>query len=235
MSEQGVHPVAQDLSQLEGLSELADPLRRKLYDAVVTAGVPIRRDDAAAVAEISRALAAYHLDRLADAGLLAVSYKRPEGKTGPGAGRPAKHYERAPGEVAVSVPPRNYPLLARILADVVAENPEVESAIMNAAEAEGVAIGAKSGDLLEVLAADGYEPQLRDGGEIHLRNCPFHALAQHQTELVCGLNLELLRGVLAGRGEDPGRVELRPAEGQCCVVINPGEAGGCCGGGCGTA
>ncbi len=212
---------AHDLSHLEGLSELADPQRRKLYDAVVAAGEPIRRDGAAEAAGVSRSLAAYHLDRLADAGLLTVSYKRPEGRSGPGAGRPAKHYARATTEIAVSVPPRNYPLLARILTDVIADHPELEASMMKAAEAAGEDIGAEPGDLLDVLTADGYEPRVDAHGCVRLTNCPFHAIAQRQTALVCGMNVELLRGVLAGRGENPDRVKLRPTEGACCVVINP--------------
>lgn len=220
---------ASSLDDLEGLSELADPLRRKLYDCVADASAPVRRDAAAEKVGISRELAAYHLDRLAEAGLLAVTYRRPDGRGGPGAGRPAKYYERSPREVTVSVPPRNYPMLARILTDAVANDPQVEEAIMAAAESEGEAIGETSGELLEVLSRDGYEPEVRSNGEVHLRNCPFHSLAQHQTELVCGLNVELLRGLLSGRGENPQRVELRPAEGRCCVVINPegGRCGGC--------
>jgi predicted ArsR family transcriptional regulator len=63
-------------------------------------------------------LAAYHLDKLADAGLLVTSYARPAGRGGPGAGRPAKRYVRAQQELSVSVPPRDYGLLAGVLAEV---------------------------------------------------------------------------------------------------------------------
>jgi|SRR5690625_3283541 len=206
---------------VDRVAELSDLLRRTLYDYVTAADHPIRRDEAAIHANITRSLAAYHLDRLADAGLLAVTYKRPEGRDGPGAGRPAKHYQRAPGEMALTIPPRNYPLLARLLADVVATNPQLEQSLMRAAQDEGRNIGSQGGDLEDTLRADGYEPRMGAAGEIELHNCPFHALAKRQTELVCGMNLELLRGVLAGRGEDPARVELRPAPDQCCVIIHP--------------
>src|SRR5690625_4280386 len=85
---------------VQNLAELADPTRRQLYEFLTHIGRPVRRDEAAEGIGITRALAAYHLDRLADAGLLAVTYKRPAGRSGPGAGRPAKHYQRAPGEMA---------------------------------------------------------------------------------------------------------------------------------------
>ena len=65
------------------------------------------RDDAAAALGISRELAAFHLDRLVEGGLLETEYRRLTGRTGPGAGRPAKLYRRVAGDVAVSLPPRD--------------------------------------------------------------------------------------------------------------------------------
>lgn len=208
---------------VESLGVLADPARRRLYDYVVAQGRPVRRDDAAAAVGISRTLAAYHLDRLAEASLLATSYARPPGQGGPGAGRPAKHYQRAPGEVAVSVPPRRYDLLAQVLADAVAadDTGTVTSALMSAAEQEGRTAGTGSGDLMAMLTEHGYEPLAVASGDIVLRNCPFHQMSRRQTELVCGLNHALLRGALAGCGQDPGRAELAPCPGHCCVVIRP--------------
>src|SRR3712207_7869094 len=35
-----------------------------------------------------------------------------------------------------------------------------------------------------------------EDGAVALANCPFHALAQQHTALVCGMNLRLLEGVL---------------------------------------
>ncbi|GAB3803834.1 hypothetical protein GCM10028798_23350 [Humibacter antri] len=58
-------------------------------------------------------------------------------------------------------------------------------------------------------------------GDIVLRNCPLHEVAQHQTEFVCGMNHALIRGILSGTGDDPGRAELAPCPGRCCLVIRP--------------
>ncbi|HMM97275.1 helix-turn-helix domain-containing protein [Phycicoccus sp.] len=206
------------------VSLLADPVRRRLYDYVATRDEPVRRDDAAEAVGVSRTLAAYHLDRLAVAGLLATRYARPIGRGGPGAGRPAKQYERARHEVVLSVPPRNYTLLAQLLADTVAadESGVVRTALMSAAERQGAAAADQGADLLATLVEGGYEPRITDEGRIELRNCPFHTIAQRQTELVCSLNEALARGLLAGRGEDPARAELAPAADRCCVVIRPG-------------
>lgn len=209
------------------LSALADPIRRRLYDYVAGFDTPVRRDAAAASVGISRTLAAYHLDRLAEAGLLTTSYARPEGQTGPGAGRPAKRYERARDEVSVTVPPRSYDLLARLLADAVAADAtgDVTSAVMATASQEGRAAAREDADLVTALRARAYEPVVTETGDIRLRNCPFHQLAQRQTELVCALNHELLRGLLAARGDHPDRAELAPHPGCCCVVIHPESDG----------
>ncbi len=210
------------------VSTLADGVRRRLYEYVAAQDGPVRRDDAAAAIGISRTLAAYHLDRLAQAGLLATRYARPPGRGGPGAGRPAKQYERVGHEVSVSVPPRNYLLLARLLADAAAadDSGRLRATLTAAAEDEGRNAAGGSTDLLSPLVHDGYEPCVVGDDRIELRNCPFHALAQRQTDLVCSLNHALVRGLLAGRGESPGRAELAPATGRCCVVIhaNPASA-----------
>ena len=90
---------------LAALSNLDDPLRRRLYDYVTECDAPVSREQAAAAVDVGRTLAAYHLDKLADADLVTVSYRRPAGRSGPGAGRPAKFYTRATTEMTVSVPP----------------------------------------------------------------------------------------------------------------------------------
>lgn len=208
------------------LAALTDPVRRRLYEYVSDRGDPVRRDDAADATGISRTLAAYHLDRLVDAGLLTTSYARREGHTGPGAGRPAKLYRQAQDEVSLSVPPRTYELLARLLADAVSgdESGGSRSALLTAAEDEGRRAGqAGTADLLETVRRRGYEPDVTDDGDIVLRNCPFHRLAQRHLELVCGLNHALLRGLLAGCGQDPDRAAVSPRAGRCCVTIHPGR------------
>lgn len=210
-----------------GVGALTDPVRRRLYEYVVAEGRPVRRDEAAAANGISRTLAAYHLDLLTRAQLLVAGYARPDGRDGPGAGRPAKHYEPARREVAVSVPPRNYTLLARLLADAVADtaagapSSALRSTLHDNAESEGRAAAQSGKTLPATLTDDGYEPARTDRGDIEMRNCPFHSLSQRHTDLVCGLNHAFLRGTLAGLGDEPDRAELDPQVGRCCVVIHP--------------
>lgn len=211
---------------LQGLSALADPVRRQLYDVVAAQDEPVTRDDAARVVGMARNLAAYHLDRLVEAGLLTTTYARPPGVGGPGAGRPAKRYHRVREERMVSVPPRDYALLADLLATAIDADGSgaLQEALVRAAEAEGRSAGAVNRGLKEALTARGYEPSVDAAGDIILRNCPFHRLSRTHTALVCSLNQTLLASALERRGEDPGRAELRPQEGRCCVIVRAESA-----------
>ncbi len=206
---------------------LDEPTRRRLYDVVVRSTTPLGRDEAAAAADVSRSTAAFHLDRLARAGLLEVTFARRSGRSGPGAGRPAKLYRRAPGEVAVSLPGRRYPLAAGLLAaafDEVARTGEPpRDALARLAHREGASVGRSGSDLATVLESCGYEPREADPGEppgIVLANCPFDELVGDHAELVCTMNLHLLEGVLEGLGERSCTARLDPGPDRCCVRLD---------------
>lgn len=209
---------------LEDVRLLNDAVRRRVYGFVARQGTaPVTREEAAAATGISRTLAAYHLDKLAAAGLVDVDYARTSGRTGPGAGRPAKRYAWNRRDVSVSFPPRNYSLLAQILAEAAESSPagEFRAALAASATQQGNALGRQADAVSAVLTAAGYEPAVEDDGTIVLRNCPFHSIVQEHTELVCALNHAFVQGALEGVGDDPNHAELSPREGRCCVVIRP--------------
>ena len=215
--------MADPLEPVDALSTLGDPTRRSAYDHVCAQGHPVGRDDVATALGIGRTLAAYHLDLLAEAGLLSVAYARRSGRTGPGAGRPAKLYERADREVAVSVPPRDYGLAARLLAYAAARDEAggTRRALRDAATELGREIAATTTDppgLDRMLRERGYEPYEDDDGTMRMRNCPFHAVAQSHPEVVCDMNLSLLGAAVAGLNADVHAV-LEPGPGRCCVAI----------------
>lgn len=219
--------------RIDALAALAEPTRRALYEWVVAQSGAVGRDAAARATGTSRALAAFHLDRLAEAGLLAVEFRRLSGKTGPGAGRPAKLYRRSPDEVAVSLPPRRYDLAGLLLARAVAANGSraARAALTRVARSYGrdLATLARSGATqtrrarrsaaLGVLAASGYEPFTDAEGVVRMRNCPFHALAAEHRALVCGMNLSLMRGLLSALPATGLRAVLEPGPGRCCVAF----------------
>lgn len=210
---------------LEALAVLGDPVRRGLYRHVSGTPDEVGRDAAAEAAGISRSLAAFHLDKLVEAGLLEVSFRRLSGRSGPGAGRPAKLYRRAEGERAVSVPPRSYDTAGLLLAEVV-ERAGLDGELQAAARADGEAGGEASGDgtdPVEVLRARGFEP-FWDAGTLRLNNCPFHALADQFPALVCGMNLAGIEGLLAGlKGGQGWTAEMDPLPRGCCVALRPAD------------
>jgi predicted ArsR family transcriptional regulator len=191
----------------------------------------VGREEAAGLASVPVHSARFHLDKLVDAGLLDVSYARLTGRTGPGAGRPAKLYRRSATEVAVSLPRRSYELVGGVLASALERTlggDDVVESLREVARNRGRAIGTSydgRGDELDraagVLATEGFEP-CRDDSEVCLRNCPFDALAGEHTALVCGVNLDFVSGVLDGLGCTSARARLEPAPEHCCVRIAAG-------------
>ena len=222
-----------DEAALASLSSLDDRVRGALYEFVSGCTEPVGRDDAAAAVGIGRALAVYHLDKLVEAGLLTATYRRPPGRSGPGAGRPAKLYSRSGREFTVRVPPREYELAARLLVQAVSSDPGGRSraALADAARQLGTQLGtgrrartAGQEDprpaLQAVLREHGFAPFEGGDGAIRLRNCPFHQLAQQDPRIVCGMNLALITGMVTGLEASGLRPVLDPRPGQCCVAVH---------------
>jgi predicted ArsR family transcriptional regulator len=225
-------------AQVSRIAALKDPVRRSLYELVVSSDGAVSRDQAAAVTGVPRALAAFHLDRLAEEGLLEVTFRRLTGRTGPGAGRPAKLYHRSATEVEVTLPPRAYLLAARLMAEAIER--AGRSARPVAGELEDVAreLGRRMGEeaegragarasrakvrsaLVDVLREHAYEPRWVDD-DVVLANCPFHGLAQQSTDLVCGTNLHVMEGVRSVLNLPIGELvpQLDPQPGRCCVTF----------------
>ena len=216
--------------QLDRVAALAEPVRRRLYEVVARAGEPVDRDTAAAEAGISRALAAFHLDRLVAAGLLGVTFRRRSGRSGPGAGRPAKFYLRPEGQdVSVQLPPRSYDVAAEILATGVERAGPARSAVLDVARERGRVMGEQAmergaQELLPLLESQGYEPFEDTDGVVRLRNCPFHSLVDDHRDLTCAMNLALLDGEASAVTHAGYRPVSDPREGLCCVAFVREEA-----------
>jgi predicted ArsR family transcriptional regulator len=212
--------MSQELAQLATLDE---PIRWRLYAYVRGSAEPVSREEAADAVGISRSLAAYHLDKLAEQALLTTGYKRPEGRSGPGAGRPAKVY-MAQGEVSVSIPPRDYELAADLLAEAAETSGEARAALDAVATRAGQRLAEELGEeekgsLHTALATRGYEPFEDEDGVIRLRNCPFHRLAEQHRDVVCRMNQAYLDGLLEGLSREDVTASLEPEPGRCCVAI----------------
>jgi len=221
---------------IDAIGVLHDPQRRTIYGYVSRQRHDVSRDEAARAVSISRNLAAFHLDRLVEAGFLEVSYRRLTGRRGPGAGRPSKLYRRSDRQLSISLPERQYELLAQLFAGPLsgARDARIKSRLTNAARTFGQALGAsyrrRRGDgqfrtLSRVLDRLGAEPY-DDGGVVRFRNCPFDTVAARYPELVCGTNLSLVQGVIEGLEVDRLKARLDPQPGQCCVAIARSSAKG---------
>jgi predicted ArsR family transcriptional regulator len=215
--------------QAAGIGALADDTRRALYEYVSSQAEPVGREQAAGALGLAQHKVSFHLDRLVAEGLLEVEYRRLSGKTGPGAGRPSKLYRRAPREFAVSLPPRRYDLVGDILAAAVSrasEGAPLEQSVQECAREAGLDLGHAAAEPLDqttslpalaaVLGSQGYEPHVQKDAVV-LDNCPFDALAQKHTALVCGLNQAFVQGVADGLGCAGVTACLEPEPGRCCV------------------
>lgn len=201
------------MDDVAAVAALDEPTRRLLYAHVARRPEPVSRDEVAAALRIPRATVAFHLDKLVAENLLTVTFGRRTERAGPGAGRPAKLYRRSDRQVAVSVPERHYELAAHLMAGAL----ETGTPLTACARAAGAELASPGGDVRELLERHGFEPYA-DGRDVALRNCPFHQLARAHPDLVCGMTLGLLSGMIdGGRADLTARPDPRP--GHCCVRL----------------
>jgi len=222
---------------VERVATLGEPIRRRVFEAVRRAGRPVSREDVAAETGISRKLAAFHLDKLLERGLLTSHFARPPGRSGPGAGRSAKYYEPSDVQVEVSIPPRRYDLAGELLLDSMLAREPRESARdagRRVARERGSDVGASIrrerklrplgperalAVARDVLDEHGFEPYGAARGVIALRNCPFHTFAKRAPELMCAMNQAYIDGLLRGLGNDSVEAVLECKPGDCCVTL----------------
>ncbi|MFD5142272.1 helix-turn-helix transcriptional regulator [Streptomyces sp. NPDC058401] len=241
------------MKDIDVIALLQEPVRRRLYEYVVAQGREVGRNEAAEAAGVARTLAAHHLDRLTEAGLLESGSRRLTGRSGPGAGRPAKVYTRARVERSVSLPARDYRTAAELLAEV-AEQAGLDAGLCAAARRRGEALrgaAAPCGGLeeaMEMLAARGYEPHLEDAegaegagdaGDSEGAQGPEGAAAGASARVVRMRNCpfhavaERFPPLVCGMNlallegllgaDGPVRARMDARPGECCVVVEPSK------------
>ncbi|HEU5001713.1 MAG TPA: transcriptional regulator [Actinomycetota bacterium] len=227
-------------ARIAAFASLADPTRRRLYLYVISRTAGAGREEAAEATGISKALAAFHLDRLIDDGLLVADYRRLSGRTGPGAGRPAKIYRRSSRELSLTIPPRSYEMLARLLAQALTSGEDPGESLRESARAVGSMLGAEARrragprpsrqQLLdaaaEVLDESGFAPcPDADGGGLILGNCPFSPLSSDYVDLVCGANLTLMQGLTEVLDVKDLEAGFERSPQTCCVAMHRARPG----------
>jgi predicted ArsR family transcriptional regulator len=229
-------PAAADAA-IESVSVLSEETRRRMYAVVRRAGRPVTRDEAAAGVGVSRKLAAFHLDKLVEAGLLRAHYEHTDGLRR--AGRRPKLYEPSGVTVQFSIPDRRHEFLADLLMEAVLTEGRTEDARQAAVRVAGVRgrdlgeaerqatrpgrLGAERGLTFceRMLERHGFEPLRETTTRLRLRNCPFQPLTAKAPDLVCAMNHAFLTGYLDGVGATGLRAVPAPTPGECCVQISP--------------
>ncbi|MGH3884081.1 MAG: helix-turn-helix transcriptional regulator [Pseudonocardiaceae bacterium] len=220
------------------VAALSDELRRRMYGFIRRARRPVSREEAAKSVGISRRLAAFHLDKLVEVGLLRARYEPVGGIRK--VGRTPKVYEPTDAEVRISIPPREHDLLAAILIDAVLTEDQGKAgheAALQIARRRGAELGAAERERARpgrlgaeraltlataALARYGFEPDRATPTLLRLRNCPFHPLAGKAPQLVCGINHAFLTGFLDTLQASTLTAVLAPRAGGCCVELTAG-------------
>ena len=225
-----------DAADVMAVALLAEPTRQRLYLYVRERGEPVGREEAARHARIKPRLAAFHLDRMAEAGLLDVEYRRLSGRVGPGAGRPAKVYSVSSRSFSVEVPQTRYALAASMMATALsAGGPRADGDGAKSLQDVAAAVGESLGDEIRREARTkgarqepvrgklrqlGYEPQVQESGEWTMRNCIFSELSVSHRELVCPMSAALVTGMLDGAHLSSLHVESGMPRPGCCVRVS---------------
>ncbi len=215
---------------------LGDATRRGIYVTVRESLEPVTASKIAELFDIHSNVARHHLDRLVADGYLQVTRKRPAGRTGPGAGRPAKHYEPTRKDVSVQFPARRYDLLTELLLRVIERvAPDNAAEIADEIGREyGRELAAEIGfpdesgyetaaiAVAKALVGVGFEVEAQPGErQLVTRFCPFGESAKNHPAIVCQLDQGLVSGLLEGTAQVPVAI-VSPhgnAEGDCVTTF----------------
>jgi len=191
-------------------SSLGDPTRRGIYLAVRQSPEALTSSQIAELFSIHPNVARHHLDRLADDGYLQVTHQRRTGRTGPGAGRPAKCYEATTKGVSLH-PGRRYDLLVELLVRVLDRvQPHGIARIAEQVGREyGQELAASIGTphdpgyeevlaaLVKVMSGVGFELSADVDAQVLLTShCPFGEAATGHPEVVCSLDRGMVSGIM---------------------------------------
>ncbi len=206
-------------------SSLGDPTRRGIYVTVRESAEPMTATQLAELFGIHPNVARHHLDRLAADGYLRVSRRRRNGKSGPGAGRPAKCYEATPKEIAIQFPPRRHELLSELLVRVVERlapehGPEMAEQVgreygrdiaRQIGMPEEAGFDAAVRAVAVAMTGVGFDMSLDDeSGQLLTRSCPFGQTAADHPDVVCKLDQGIVSGLMEAVLPEGRRVVVTP-------------------------
>jgi predicted ArsR family transcriptional regulator len=193
---------------MDFLTAVGDP---ELRDALLYArgqARPVTADELATATGVHRNVARSRLERLVESGLLAPAYERRTGKSGPGAGRPAKTYSVVPQLESIEFPANHVESLTALLVDALASGgrrKQLHEIGVAFGRELGRAAGLRSAKkleagferLCEAVRSLGYQASLErmepNGAVIASPTCPLRPLVRARPDAV-----EIDRGMWAG-------------------------------------
>ena len=210
---QPISPASQHLSETisDLTSALGDPTRRAVYIAIRESPEPLNAGDIASLFDIHPNVARHHLDKLAGDGYLDVSHRRPNGRSGPGAGRPAKYYTVSAKQIDVHFPTHRHDVLSDMLVRIIERIAPAN--IKENAEEVGVEVGRELADEIGSPSDSGYEGAVRAvvramtgigfgvssdvaGQRLLMSHCPFGETAASHPDVVCSLDRGMVTGLM---------------------------------------
>jgi predicted ArsR family transcriptional regulator len=227
-----------DDARIRAVAALEDETRARIFALVRASIGAVSRKDVAAALGISPKRAAFHLDTLEERGLVRTHFARPDGRSGPGAGRPSKMYEATSDVIEVSIPPRRYDVAGRLLMEAVLERTDGEGAVdagRRVSRRRGIDLGGDTAASMDLrrpdaeralaaaesaLSSVGFEPYRSPRTTMRLRNCPFQALAAREPGLMCEMTRSFVAGVVEGIGSRAVEASPESEPGDCCVVVS---------------
>ena len=207
------------LGELTGA--LGDPTRRAIYLTVRESEEPITAARISELFGIHPNVARHHLDRLMADGYLQTG-TRPDSRPA-GVGRPPRVFEATDTDVSIAYPARRHDLLAELLVRVVErldpeQGPRVAEEVGRAYGEELAAAVGLSGETGLTPALDAVARALTgvgfdftaDAAQGRLLSgvCPFGRTATTHPELVCRLDLGIVKGLMAAAGGKPDKVAI---------------------------
>jgi predicted ArsR family transcriptional regulator len=191
-------------------ASLGDPTRRGIYLAVRQSPDPVTSSQVAELFSIHPNVARHHLDRLAEDGYLRITHERRSGRSGPGAGRPAKCYEATSKGLSLH-PGRRYDLLVELLVRVIDRlRPDgIGSIAEQVGRSYGEELAASIGTpedpgyeevlaaLVKVMSGVGFELSADPAAQVLLTShCPFGEAATDHPEVICSLDRGMVAGIM---------------------------------------
>lgn len=218
-------------------SALGDPTRRAIYIAVRESGDPMTSSDIAALFSIHANVARHHLDKLAADGYLRITHRRQNGRSGPGAGRPAKCYESTSKEIDLHFPSRRADVLIELLLRIVARSGVDD--LVSVAEAVGREYGREIASEIGTPDERGYDEAVKAVAEamtgvgFHMSPdldrhrlltsfCPFGDAATGHPDVVCSLDRGMVGGLFEqlSQGCEPVLFPS-PSDDEACITEVP--------------